>query len=127
MRILKLTAAILVAVGAAYFVVMNFSAKESTFVCSGTMNAAAGQSPAKVFFRITEYRWWVHLWSESDGSVSLEVPNTTVEYYGHVKVLGDQLQILRDPSSIKGSFSKLSHFLLLATPVGAFEGTCVAR
>jgi hypothetical protein len=127
MRILKLTAAILVAVGAVYFVVMNFSAKESTFVCSGTVNATAGQSPAEVFLRITEYRWWVHLWSESDGSVSLEVPNTTVEYYGHVKVVGDQLQIYRDPSSMKGNFSKMSHYLLLSTSVGPFEGSCVAR
>ena len=31
--------------------------------------------------RLTEYRWWVHLWSESDGIVEVQTEKFALAYY----------------------------------------------
>lgn len=49
-----------------------------------------------------------------------------VEYYPHIRVAGDQLQIYKDPTSLQGSFSKLSLSLFVALPSGTFTGSCKA-
>jgi len=83
-----------------------------------------------VFIKLTEYRSWVGFWSDSDGSVYLEVPNEWVEYYEHVEEAGDQLQIYRKypKKRLKGNFSKLSKALAVDLESrGFFDGTCVAN
>ena len=113
---------------AGFLFVVNFSAVESRFECPGEFTLNVQKTQSRVFLKIEEYRWWAGLWSESDGSVRFEIPNSSGGYYGYVRKFGDQLQMSEDASSIvKGSFSKLSRALmLLSTPSGIFDGLCKA-
>lgn len=105
--------------------VVTFSSVESRFQCSGTLTSTITSSPTTVYFKLAEYRWWVGLWSASAGALWLEIPNRTVEYFGHIVKVGDQLQI--SPSReelLRGHFSTLSGTLALETSIGQFDGTC---
>ena len=124
MRTTKLVVGVLLAAIAGILVLLNFSAVDSKLACTGIMTTTDGARDAKVFLRVKQYRWWVGLWSASHGSVFLEIPTTTIEYFGHMKVIEDQVQIYKDSTSIRGHYSKLSHALALATSSGLFEGTC---
>jgi hypothetical protein len=55
-------------------------------------------------------------------------PNRTVEYFGHVVEVRDQLQLFDSKRSLAGNFSMLSNTLAVRLPVdGFFEGTCRAQ
>lgn len=113
-----------------FVVIVNFSGTESIFRCSGeTMRYGTSQS-TDVYMKLTEYRFWVDLWSDSDGSIMLEVPNEWVGYYAQVEEEGDQLQIYETypQKALKGNFSKLSKTLAidLGSPFGFFDGSCTA-
>jgi len=114
-----------------FFFFANFSAAESSFQCSGEMSLNGTTRPMTVYLKLTEYRPWVSLWSDSDASINLEIPNEWVEYYGHVKEVGDQLQIYKTypQKTLKGNFSTLSKTLVidLESPFGFFDGNCITN
>jgi len=105
-------------------VILKFSSAESRSECPGKLSAGQASKPATVFIRLAKYRWWVRLWSDSDAALWLEIPNQTVDYFGHVKEVGDQLQIYGSKNDIKGNFSTLSKALALSTLNGFFDGVC---
>lgn len=114
---------ILVVVALLLFVfVANFSEIESRFQCSGEISSEGGSRPTTIYMKLKEYRWWVGLWSESDGNLWIETPRG-VDFYARIIGYGDQLQI-SDFQNIKGHFSTLSKTLTISTHVGMFEGTC---
>jgi hypothetical protein len=104
--------------------VVNFSSVESRFQCSGKLSDPGFSKPSTVYIKVAMYRWWVHLWSESDAALWLEIPNEALDYFGHVIKVGDQLQIYGFQKDIKCHFSTLSNALGLSTAKGFFEGTC---
>lgn len=124
MKLLKYLAALLLIVVATLVFVANFSATEARLACSGTIASGSGEKASQVFLKVQEYRWWVGLWSDSDGSVSFEIPNVEVGYYPDLKEVGSELQIWEAGGSLRGNLSKLSMALMLSTPQGMFEGTC---
>lgn len=80
-----------------------------------------------IYLKVHRYRWWVGLWSDSDGSTWLEIPNVMVHYYPQIKVVAeDHLQISEGHGDLKGTLSTLSNALKLSTPVGIFDGACKA-
>lgn len=124
MKLMKYLGALIVAALLLFVFVANFSTVESRFQCSGEISSESDSQPATIYMRIEEYRWWVGLWSESDGSVWLEVPNRTFDYFGHVIEVGEQLQIFDSQKKPKGHFSTLSKSLSISTPAWSFNGTC---
>ena len=80
--------------------------------------------PITIYIVLEEYRWWVGLWSDSDGNIQLEIPNETTMYYSHVVEVATQLQIYDSPKDLKGNLSTLSKILALSTPFGFFDGKC---
>ena len=124
MKLMKYLGALIVAALLLFVFVANFSAIESRFQCSGEIYSESDLHPATIYMKLQEYRWWVGLWSESDGSVWLEIPNKTFEYFEHVVEVGDQLQIFDSQKKSKGYFSTLSKSLAISTPVWSFDGTC---
>lgn len=123
MRTIKyLGASVMVALLLVVFIA-NQSSVESGFECSGKLSSKEGSLPTTIYIKLEEYRWWVGLWSHSDGALRLEIPNKWVEYYDRVAEVGDQVQILRD-QDLKGNFSSLSRTLALSTPKGFFDGVC---
>jgi hypothetical protein len=99
-----------------FLLVSRYSSVETKYECSGVMTPQTGNSqPKTVFIKIENARWWVGLWSDSDASVFLEIPNEAVDYYGHAVEVGDQLQIYDLNEVYKGNFSVLSKTLGLST------------
>ncbi len=112
-----------------FLFVVYFSATETTFQCTGEISYEGNTRPLTVYMKLAEYRPWVGLWGDSDGSINLEIPNEWVEYYGHVEEVGDQLQIHETygNKALKGNYSKLSKTLAidLEPPFGFFDGNCI--
>ena len=108
-----------------FLLAANFSSVESRFQCDGSVESNGTSEPGIVFINVHRYRWWVGLWSASDGDIWLERPGVTFEYFGKLVEVGDQLQFYeRDSSLIRGAFSSLSKHLLVMAPALTFEGTC---
>jgi hypothetical protein len=115
------------AAAALFAFVVAFSATETRLQCAGTLTTKQASAPTAIFLKIHRYRWWVHLWSSSDGALWLEVPGSSFDYYGHLVEVGDQLQISRSREELGGLwgyYSSLSNTLVLETGVGTFNGHC---
>ena len=79
-----------------------------------------------VFLEIAEYHWWVGLWSDSNGSIRVEVPTESVDYAPRIADLGERVLIYGFRNETKGQYSKLSRTLSYELPNGVFEGPCKA-
>jgi hypothetical protein len=124
MKVVKVLAAFLLLAIACLVIVSNFSSTEHRYECVGTVSPAETSSPETVFIRWEEYRWWVGLWSESEGNIWLEVPNKTVAYYEMVERSQDQVTI-RTNGKMVGLFSTLSNAIDIDVPIiGPFSGSC---
>ncbi|MBX6334376.1 hypothetical protein IRY61_03500 [Candidatus Saccharibacteria bacterium] len=125
MRALKILGGLVALTVLLFLFVVNFSAVESRFECSGKITSNGIETPVKIFLKLETYRWWVGLWSDSSGSAWLEVPNQTVRYFGHITKARDILQLWDSPGKLSGNFSTLSGALgVHLGAFGAFEGTC---
>ena len=124
MKFIKYFAALIAVAALLILFVGNFSAVETRFKCSGAITQHERTEPETIFMKLQEYRWWVGLWSKSDGAIWLEVPNKTFEYFSHIVEVGDQLQIYDYDKKPTGHFSTLSKSLVVSTPYWSFEGTC---
>jgi hypothetical protein len=113
-----------------FFFVANFSAVESRYECNGKITIDGTQHPTVVFLKLQKYRWWVSLWSDSNGSAWVELPNQSSSFFGNVTKAGDQLQFWDTfgaalPSKLSGTFSSLSGALMVRLKTETvFEGAC---
>ncbi|MCF6319035.1 MAG: hypothetical protein L3J83_07120 [Proteobacteria bacterium] len=124
MKILKFAGAPLLIVILLFVFVANFSSVASNFQCTGEILVDEKPSSATIYIVLMEYRWWVGLWSESDGNIQLEIPNKTLSYYSHIVEAGNRFRIYNPPNEMKGYYSTLSNTLALKTPLGFFDGKC---
>jgi hypothetical protein len=128
MKALKIFAVIVGAVVLLFLFVANYSAVESRYQCLGEVSSTDGSHPVTVYLKLEEYRWWVGLWSESDAAIHVEIPNTSVDYFGNVNKVGDQYQISDSAKNLKGNFSTLSKTLAIQLPLKLktdfFDGAC---
>ena len=105
-------------------VLSNFSSTERRFECAGTISSREHTSDEQAFIRWEKYRWWVGLWSDSEGNIWLEIPNKTAAYYEMIEQSRDQVTI-RTNGKMAGLFSTLSNSIDIDIPVyGPFSGTC---
>jgi hypothetical protein len=106
-------------------IVFLFSVKESKFECIGKLENNNLTSDVTLYMKLKEYRWWVHLWNESDGLVWIEVPGKYLDVFFHIQKVGDQIQIWKEKDKlIGGYYSVLSEHLGLFTELGKFSGKC---
>lgn len=126
---MKIAAALVSFVLALYLLVVNFSAVESKYACTGTLTGVPIPENSQVFVRLKDYRFWVGLWSKSDGDFWIEVPSLSVGYFSHLNKAGDTYGVFEAAEGrFAGNFSKLSGKLdLKITEKLAFEGTCTPR
>lgn len=107
-----------------FLFIVNFSSVNTNYECKGAIESEESNQPLTVYIAVEEYRWWVGLWSESDGNIQLESANQSINYYDHLDKTGNNLFIYEYPKEMKGSFSTLSKILTLNTPYGYFDGKC---
>ena len=127
MKALKYLGALL-AIGVLLFLfVANFSISASSFECVGKATTEGASQPLTVYIKLDEYRWWVGLWSDSDASLHMEIPNRFVNYFGKLIRVGEQYEIFDFNKRLQGNFSTLSKSLALSTSAGFFDGTCTRK
>jgi hypothetical protein len=125
MRTVLVSVAVLVAVIGGFFLIGD-TARASRFSCEGRFDSGPVSQPMTVFLEIAEYRWWIGLWSDSNGSVSIEVPTEWLDYAPRVADLGELIHFYGFRNEAKGQYSKLGRTLSYERPNGVFEGTCKA-
>jgi hypothetical protein len=123
-KAMKYVGLLLLAAILLYVFLVSFSSTTSRFACAGKLTSTGGTQPATIYMKLEDYRWWVGLWSKADANVHLEIPNTWLDYFGHVVKVGDQFQIFDSQKNLKGDYSLLSKALAVKTPEGIFVGTC---
>ena len=66
---MKYVAIAIAIVGVLLYVVVNHSvAEEKNVVCNGSFYSEGKPLPKQdIYFKFQKYRWWVHLWGDSDG------------------------------------------------------------
>lgn len=125
MKLLKFVGGTILTVLLLFVFVIHFSVVESRLECPGNIFWRGSSRSVTVYVRFERYRWWI--WGPSDGAMHLEIPHTTVDYFGYIIKIGDQYAIfdsLTPPRHLKGGFSALSGALSISTSTGFFEGRC---
>src|SRR5215510_10474559 len=117
---------VLVSVGAAVISINN-GALASTYECSGlvTRSGIAMPDQETVFIRIRRYGWW--LWTDSDGILHYEIPNTTTRgLFFKLQKVEDYINIYHDGLKLlQGQFSTVSNVLFVnTTDEEIFTGSC---
>ena len=78
MKIVKWLASAILIVVVGFILVAKYSSATTVYECSGKQDySEEGEQRsylAKMFVKLEEYRWWVHLWSNSDGFLTVRDP-----------------------------------------------------
>ena len=106
-------------------IVSKFSETVTIYDCTGTYTLHEVSLPQVFSLRLHDYRWWVGLWSDTDGMAWVEMPNSGPWLY----LDGEESSIawyFRD-STYFGSFSTISRTARFSSVRGALEGSCVPQ
>ena len=130
MRNVKWVGFLVVAVVVLGSAATKFSAVEVRYQCNAEVYRAQSEpTVASLKFRMAEYRWWMRLWSGSDGSLWLESPQEIVQHYTNLRAAenypGRHWYILDSNGKERGGFSTSDGMLGIETPVGLFAGECL--
>jgi hypothetical protein len=81
--ILKIIVVAVLLVAVCFYVLVNYSAVTQELTCKGYWKELGqNKEVAEVaHVQLTEYRWWVHLWSESDGNVKVQTEKLASAFY----------------------------------------------
>src|SRR5215207_2650432 len=91
-RILKIVAGAILLAGICFYVVLNHSTLTQELTCKGHWQRVRDteQVAEVAHVQLTEYRWWVHLWAESDGNVAMQTEKLALaSYLGFVHKIGE--------------------------------------
>jgi hypothetical protein len=117
-------------------IAINFSEKVTKYDCEGKYQTGKQLVAGQVFLKLSEYRWWVGLWSkDSEGNLWVEfrrdidgisnVPMFATSYYSKVDYVADNVHVYEENGkSPVAHLSLLSKKLTINTPYGFFDGTC---
>ena len=125
MKLLRYAGALLIAAFGLFLFVVYFSEVETRFRCSGEFSSDGNPQKATLYVKLSEYRWWVRLKTNSVGDITLEVQNKPlVDRFVSVEKNGDLLTIFDREKRPRGYFSTLSKTLAVTTDRWSFDGTC---
>jgi hypothetical protein len=104
---MKAVLSVILVVIATFLMVVNFSAVQSKYVCTGTFINSNILTDGEVFLQLEAYRPWVKLWSKSDGNLIVEAAGTT--YFEHLQKAGNIYGIFsKEGGPFLGKISTLS-------------------
>lgn len=129
---MKIGLSIVAIVIAALVVLFRYSSATDTYVCSGALSSE--MEPDKevtVFMAHEKYAPWVHLWSDSDGSVWIEGEGVWTTYYSDID-RNERRLLVYDKESGKalrlvGQYSFLQDFLTIDLGWQRFRGNCIPK
>ena|SRR5262249_5160371 len=102
-------------------------ARASTYACSGlvTKPGTATSDKETLFITIRRYGWW--LWTDSDGILHYEIPNTTTRgLFFKLQKVGDYFNLYHDGLKLpQGQFSTMSNAIMVnISDEKIFNGSC---
>ena len=104
-----------------------FAAVEKKYKCVGEFSKEGRSTDATIYIELNQYRWWVGLWSDSDGDMVVEAPSVGWgSFYPLLKESGNRIRIHEiSPEKYRGDFSTFSGSLTLVDDyAGTFKGEC---
>ena len=135
--LLKIFFVIIAVVGVGFYVVTNHSVKEELYLsCNGdwfknpeklddrALTWGTREEPEKVFFRFQLWRWWVPLWSQSDGAAYLQTESDNSYFIKWVYFADGWNDIAFSTENISGRFSGLSRQITYQNGNREFRGVC---
>jgi hypothetical protein len=131
-RFLKYLGLVIAVVGGFFYIVVNHSISEEIhFVCKGDYSQKESEHGGDLYFTWRKYKWFVDLWSESDGEIYLETGDGYLDFHSNVETVDSFRQLrMRDrystpPLVLTGQYNFPSKKLWLkSTPSGTFNGIC---
>ncbi len=86
---LKFFAVLAALVVACLFIVVNYSEARQDLICKGHWKEAPSESET-AYVQLNEYRWWVRLWSDSNGNAKMQTDRRAMsEYISHIVKIHD--------------------------------------
>ena len=130
-RFLKYLGLVIAVVGGLFYIVSNHSiADETQIVCKGNFyNDGKALDEEKIYFKILKYRWWTHLWGDSDGVVYVE-RNGILHFIHDIEILDTSWgDVVFDKlgGAKRGRYSAMSRTMRYVSGGRLFEGKCVDR
>ena len=121
---MKFVLGILAVLALGAYVVFYHSAAVTTYECKGVFKQEY-QEPkvTTVFLEYSDYRPWVALWSDSQGSWWMESPGIGTDWVADIKA-NDRTLIAFKDERLYGSFSILTMHLDTTIFTGRFSGSC---
>ena len=106
------------------YIIVNHSAIETQFKCKGVLVNQHSSEFTPLYVKMLRYRFWVNLWADTDGSMSVEIPEIWTHFYSKVRNEAAQYQMMNSQGGVEGVFSDSNDTFALVTPYGFFNGTC---
>jgi len=128
MKYLGLVIAIVLGLG--YLVVNHSIADETKLVCKGKFfTGGKALDEEDIFFKFQKFRWWVHLWSDSDGVGFVELKGGILDNLENLEILRGWGDIVFDRAggAKKGRYSGMSRTMRYVYGGKPFEGKCIDR
>lgn len=126
-----ITVAVLLAVVLLY-VLVNHSALTQELTCKGHWKDK--EVPEVAHVRLTEYRWWVHLWANRDGDVQVQTEKLAMlSYLPYVQKIGEGSLAMyafrdREDGSMQGGYRVANGEMTIRFTDGSvFIGKCGPR
>jgi hypothetical protein len=127
-RFLKyLGLALVVAAGLLYIAANHSIADEYQIACKGKYFLKGEViNEGTVHFKFRKYRWWVHLWSDSDGTAYIENIGGYIDSIDDLEILEGWGDIVFDKygGAKKGRYSAMSKTMRYIYGTQLFEGKC---
>lgn len=107
------------------FFLANYSSTNTVFACTGAFTKAGEASgPDTIYLDLEQFRWWVGFWSDSDGTLWVEIPGRLVLYFADLTEAGNVIRIHKHDDTFAGQLSTLSGAVSINTIYGVFDGQC---
>ncbi len=103
-------------------VILFFSETTKNYECTGSFQK--NMTDKVVFLKHKEYRFWVSLWSDSKGTLWIEIPGKNLDVVTEIKEAGTLLQLYGYSKEMKGHFSPLSKFISVKISDDFYDGQC---
>jgi hypothetical protein len=87
---LQILGAVVVVCAGLLYIVINHSTITRELTCVGSLTNGSDRLPDTAHVQLIEYRWWVHLWSDSDGNAKAQLEDFSSSIYiSNIKKIGD--------------------------------------
>lgn len=105
-----------------FIVVILFSEKTTKYECIGKFQNTNNET--SIFLKHSEYRWWVGLWSKSNGTIWVELPGKNLDVSTDLNSNENQIFIFDYKKELKGIFSPLSKHISIKITNEFYDGSC---